>query len=429
MSPPREGKTGWLASVLFGYPGPVVSTTTKADVFMLTSGIRALRGRVHVFNPQGIGGVASTFRWNPIEGCQEPATAIRRADAFAVAISMKGVEEGSFWGDKARDHLRAFFHAAALAGLSFADVARWVLTRQGDEAEQILHAHGKVLWAAVLAELRGEATKTIDTIYMTMSRALTFFNDPQLAAAVLPAAGEGLDIARFLHGRETLYLIAESRGEDSPLAPLFACLTDEIHHAACLLGSQARAGRLDPPMLMALDEVTQICPVPLPEWTADSGGKGIQIIAVAHGVAQLRARWGPDGAQKILDTCNTKLFLPGVSDPDTLRMVSEIAGEAGLREAGQDVRFRHPIMAPAMIRQLPPWFALVVRRGLAPVIVRLRVAWKDRRYKAARRAGRAVAVLPPAPDPPGYGPGPFWPPPGPGPGMPGPYGHLAWDDD
>ena len=54
---------------------------------------------------------------------------------------------------------------------------------------------------------------------------------------------------------------------------------------------------------MALDEITQTCPVPLPTWLADSGGKGIQIIPVAHGEAQLRTRWGKDGAQVVLDTC------------------------------------------------------------------------------------------------------------------------------
>src|ERR1022692_4689905 len=42
--PPRGGKTGWLASVILHYPGPVLSTTTKHDVFELTSGIRARRG-------------------------------------------------------------------------------------------------------------------------------------------------------------------------------------------------------------------------------------------------------------------------------------------------------------------------------------------------------------------------------------------------
>ena len=89
-SPPRGGKTGWLASVILRYPGPVLSTTTKHDVFELTSGIRARRGPVHVFNPQGVGDVPSTFRWNPLDGCPDPATAIRRADAFAQSVSQQG---------------------------------------------------------------------------------------------------------------------------------------------------------------------------------------------------------------------------------------------------------------------------------------------------------------------------------------------------
>jgi TraM recognition site of TraD and TraG len=52
---------------------------------------------------------------------------------------------------------------------------------------------------------------------------------------------------------------------------------------------------------MALDEIVQTCPVPV--WLADSGGKGIQLIPVAHGEAQLRTRWRQDGAQVVLDTC------------------------------------------------------------------------------------------------------------------------------
>ena len=115
FSPPRGGKTGWLARVILHYPGPVLSTTTKHDVFALTSGIRAERGPVQVFNPQGVGGVPSTFRWNPLDGCENPAVAIRRADAFAGAVSQKGVEDASFWAAKASDYLRGYFHAAALA--------------------------------------------------------------------------------------------------------------------------------------------------------------------------------------------------------------------------------------------------------------------------------------------------------------------------
>ena len=94
MAPPRTYKTAFLADVIMEYPGPVIATTTKADIYTLTSAVRAGIGPVHVFNPQHIGGVPSTFCWDPVDGCEDPATAIRRADAFAFAVSQNGVEDG-----------------------------------------------------------------------------------------------------------------------------------------------------------------------------------------------------------------------------------------------------------------------------------------------------------------------------------------------
>ena len=65
MAPPRTYKTAFLADVILRYPGPVIATTTKADIYRLTSAVRAQRGRVHVFNPQHIGGVAVDLLLGP----------------------------------------------------------------------------------------------------------------------------------------------------------------------------------------------------------------------------------------------------------------------------------------------------------------------------------------------------------------------------
>jgi len=121
----------------------------------------------------------------------------------------------------------------------------------------------------------------------------------------------------------------------------------------------------------------QTCPVPLPAWLADSGGKGIQLIPVTHGEAQLRSRWQQDGAQVVLDTCGVKVWLPGISDTGTLKMASDLCGQAALRERGQRHHTRHEAMTPDMIRQLPAGHALIIRGGYAPVIACLGAAWKD----------------------------------------------------
>jgi type IV secretory pathway TraG/TraD family ATPase VirD4 len=243
-------------------------------------------------------------------------------------------------------------------------------------------------------------------------------DDPALARSVLPATGAGVDIEAFLADWGTLYLIAESEHDDSPVAPLFAAMAGEIHYVAAQAGQAMSGGRLDPPLLMALDEIVQVCPVPVPAWLADSGGKGIQLIPVAHGEAQLRTRWGKDGAQVVLDTCGVKVWLPGITDTATLKMASELCGQASFTERvrlrGRDGvrsehrRVWHDVMTPDMVRQLPKGHGLVIRGSHAPVIARLAVAWKDPVYKAARRAGTAVAQLPPVLEPVAQS-GPLWP--------------------
>jgi type IV secretory pathway TraG/TraD family ATPase VirD4 len=401
LAPPRTGKTALLARIIMRHPGPVVSTTTKHDVFLLTSGLRERRaGRVHVFNPQCIGGAEapSTFRWNPVNGCTEQAVAIRRADAFARAVSQKGMEDGSFWSAKASDYLRAYFHAAALVGGDMRLVARWVGGAEPEDPESILRASGAEQWAVQLAELRGEAQKTAGTIRMTMSRAVACVTDPALMLSVLPGPGEGFDFATFLANRETLYLIAEAQGDDSPVAPLFACFCSELHYAAALIGQASPGARLDPPLLMALDEVCQVCPVPLPSWLADSGGKGITIAAVGHGIAQFASRYNDHGARVIQDTCGVTVMLPGITDPATLEHASKLCGQAAYVEHGQEHHSRHDVMTPDMIRALPPWRALIIRAGCAsPVVAKLARAWRAREYKRARRQGWAVARIAAAP--------------------------------
>ena len=400
MAPPRTGKSGLLARIVLRYRGPVVATTTKADVFTLTSGIRSLSGPVEVFNPQGIGGVPSTFRWNPVQGCADEATAIRRADGFANAVGMSGTEDASFWVGKASSYLRALLHAAALVGGDMRLVAGWALGSAHD-AEQILAEASAGQWALELAELRGEAYKTAATVRMVLTRALSFMTDPALARSVLPGDGSRFDIEAFLRDSGTLYLIAASDHDDSPVAPLFAVMAGEIHHAAVQLGQASPGQRLDPPLLFALDEVTQICPVPLPSWLADSGGKGVQLIPVSHGEAQLRTRWGSDGAQVVLDTCGVKVWLPGITDTATLRMAGELCGQASFTERvryggwarSEERGVWHDVLTPDMIRQMPSGHALIVRGGYTPVIARLGAAWRDPTYRAARRRGATRASL------------------------------------
>lgn len=397
FGPPRSGKTQFLARIILRYPGSVVSTTTKPDIFRATSGIRGCRGRpVVVFNPQRLGGreVASTIRWDPIPGCQDPTVATRRALAMCEAVSTEDTEGGSFWTEQAGNQLRALFCAAALAGYDFSRVVSWILTGHTRDAERILREHGHEQWAATVGLMHGKAERTTATIRLVLSTTVAFFTDPAMAECVLPGQGPGFDIEGFLRSGGTLYLIGESRGKTSPIAPLFAGLVTEIHWQATQMAAGMPGGRLDPPVLFCLDEVTQIVPIPLPSILADSGGRGIQIITACHGLSQLQERWGEHGAQAVIDTTNLVL-LGNIKDDGLLEKVSKLAGPATFRERGEAGKHvEHPAAPPELIRQLPRGRALILASG-PPVIAKLPRVRRDLRYLLTfPRAARVFPVIP-----------------------------------
>ena len=123
---------------------------------------------------------------------------------------------------------------------------------------------------------------------------------------------------------------------------------------------------------ISLDEVTQICPVPLPFWLSDSGGKGIQVIALVHGEGRAgRRNWRAKQPPGVLDSSSVKVFLPASPMSPPCKPPAPCAGAGVLEDPRQEHATRHDVATPDMIRQLPAGFALVIRGGCAPVIARL----------------------------------------------------------
>lgn len=380
FAPPRIGKTAILGDRILSHPGPCLVTSTRGDLYQYTAELRSKLGPIHVFNPQGVGSLPSTFSWDVVSGCDDAATAMRRAAALTGSIdSAGGSSDMDFWVDKSAAALAALLHAAAFLSESIITVYAWC-NRMGDQkAAEVLATHPKAsrALASTLGEIAGSG-KTADSIRVTMSRALSWVAIPAIARAVTPGPGEGFGIAEFIGDNGTLYMIA-SDTENSPIAPLFRAFASEVHYIAGLIGSKTSYGKLVPSMFMALDEVTQICPVDLPGWLSDSAGKGILITSVCHSMGQLRERWGEAGANTIWATSGVKVFLGGISDAETLDWVSTLCGSIKIQ--GEDKLENCRILPPEVLRELADWRALIMRMNLRPVVVKIRPVWKRRDYR------------------------------------------------
>lgn len=110
---PRTGKSGEMADHIADAPGAVIATSTRLDLLQTVGPLRAARGPVYVFNPSGLGGVASSVAFDPLTGCAVPATAYARAEDLLGADA--GDAEREYWTSQARRVLSGLLHAAALA--------------------------------------------------------------------------------------------------------------------------------------------------------------------------------------------------------------------------------------------------------------------------------------------------------------------------
>jgi type IV secretion system protein VirD4 len=402
---PRIGKTGELAGRILDAPGVVIATSTRTDLINLTAACRAWIGPVYVFNPSGVAGAVSSVTFDPLAGCADPATATyRAADLLAGTSSPGSGGDREFWTDQARRVLAALLHAAALGGVTMHDVLAWVAAPDAAAAEiqQYLRRSSQPAYVSDALQFLETNDRTRSSICATVMPALGWLSDATATAAAGITTGTGpavagLDVETLLAERGTVYMLG---AEDARTAPLVTAFTGHVAREARRLAGMRPGGRLDPPLTLVLDEAALICPVPLDNWTADMGGRGVPIHVCAQSRAQLRQRWGDVGAAAILNNAATLLIFGGVKDDDDLTAYSLLTGErdedvltldADGRLTGTTSR-RVPVLSPAQIAQLPAGRVLIIRRGMPPAIGRVRMAWRRHDVRAARRAAWRTAL-------------------------------------
>ncbi|CAL8898176.1 hypothetical protein KVA01_08540 [Kocuria varians] len=392
---PRSGKGLFLViPAILDAPAAVVTTSTRPD--NVTACLRARRriGPVAVFDPQHLaGGLPAGLRWSPIRGCESPQTAMIRAAGLASAtgLSAGGVEGGDFWEGKTKAALQALLHAAALDGRSPAELFRWTLDpTSAADAVAILTNHPQAAtgWADSLASMLDADPRTRDSIWQGVSLSLAALADPRVLEAVSPADGEEFDPEAFIQQRGTLFLLATGAGAGNSAA-LVAALVEDLVETARRLAARSTGARLDPPMLLALDEIGNLSPLPsLPTLMSEGGGSGITTLAVLQSLAQARDKWNEHQAGAIWDSSIVKILLGGASNSRDLQDLSTLIGERdeltdsttvgdyGSRSNQRSVR-RVAILPPDQIRRLPFGTAVTLLRSAPPIITDLR-GWPDR---------------------------------------------------
>jgi len=394
VGPTQSGKTSGIAiPAILEWDGPIVATSVKTDLVEATSVWRERRGRVFVFDPVGVSD-SPRASWSPL---LEATTWIgaKRAAAGLCSVQRdagRSPEDAAFWGALAQKLLAPMLLAASSTGATMQDVVSWVDTGAAGTVLDALEGIGakEALEAAQASFSREE--RQLSSVYATAEAAVAAFGDETDGG---PEDVKVIDVpGLFSGGSDTLYLVAPSHDQER-LRPAFVallrCVLEEGFTRA------TRHGKLDPPLLVVLDEAANIAPPSnLDALASTAASHGIQLVTVFQDFAQIEARYGQRAAT-VVNNHRAKLICSGIADPATLDHISRLIGDArhGVESVTVDM---HGVtsttfgeggdrrLAPASsIRRLDPGEAILLYGHLPPARVSLRNAYRDRDLRRISR--------------------------------------------
>ncbi len=395
FGPTQSYKSAGLAiPALLEWQGPAVASSTKTDLLAATIRRRERAGEVMVFDPFGLS-PTSTASWTPLRAAATWDGALSTAMRMSAGgeVDTSTVTGGSYWQAAAEQRLAPLLWAAARTDAGIGAVVRWAYGQGDSELPAILQAllHGaaderaradaQAAYDAHVAfeQLAGDTRSSIESNVQVLLRA---YRSTRVQAS---AARAEITPERLLSAHATLYLIGDSH-RSKLLRPIFLALLSEVidhaYHEATW-----RGGRLREPLLLCLDELGNVAPLPnLAEIASTASSHNIQLVSIFHDLAQARGRYGEQTLTAI-NNHRARMLLPGVADLDTLRYFSELLGDQHIPDPGSGPRQpapprqRRALAAPEQLRQLPAGHALLIYGRLAPTRIRLRPYFQDRRLR------------------------------------------------
>lgn len=332
LGPPRSGKTSSLIipNVLCAN-GAVVATSTKSDVLDATMAARSHVGTCHLFDPTASvpdrSGV-HRLRWSPLPECTSWRTALATARSLVVVGtpdggSGHGSGTGSHWTERAQALLAPLLHAAALQGEDMRTVLGWVDRHRAMPAQQILSDADAGIARDLLDGIVTTDDRELSGIWSTASGALGGFRSEEALAAT---CDPDFDPRAFVGSTDTVYIAAPAHHQ-ALVAPLVVGFLDDIRRATY---ERAALHRDAPPVVLALDELANIAPLPdLPSMISEGGGQGLVTLACFQDLSQARHRW-PTQADGFPSLFGTTVVLPGIGDVRTLEALSVLSGDGEL---------------------------------------------------------------------------------------------------
>jgi type IV secretion system protein VirD4 len=412
FGPSGSGKTtGFAEPAIVEHDGPGLVLSMKMDLAANTIEIRdrIAGGRALVYDPTHATSLPDKYRcaWSPLARCQTWSGAKRMASWLtSVGTGLVGADD-KFWRDNAALLLEpALFVFANTQDATMRDVVGWIQTTAGDEMND--------RWARALAAVQSELSarddddakalqsslkmaadqmngilawdeRTLGSTRTTALNTLKAYTDPDLLDCT---AAQSVNISALLDGPNTLYLAAPA-SEQELMRPVLAAMVKDVLHEAFARANRNLTGALNEPLLVVLDEVANIAPIPdLDVLASTCRSHAINLVTLTQSYSQLVDRWSGPRARTIFDNHTAKVLLRGSTDAELLQQFRRLVGERVERRTTRSRNDRGQVSTSEQLRDrslalehelrsLDIGTGMVLYGANEPALVKLRPFYSD----------------------------------------------------
>jgi type IV secretion system protein VirD4 len=395
LGPTQSQKTSGLAiPAVLEWDGPVLAAGVKPDLIRSTIGRRWQKGEVFIYDPAGATGMEANT-WSPLPRCETWEGAYRMALSLVNAghlTSRAGADAEAIPGATA-NLLASMLLAAAISGRSMSDVLRWGQRQDRAEITAAINVANEPAAADAFESIWSLAEQRRGQVYSQVLGVIAAYTDPTVKEA---SVGTRFTAERLLDGVANTAYVSLPAHEQRRLGPLTVALVQDVVELA-FERSRDRGAPIDPALLVVLDDAASSAPLPqLDVYAASAGGHGVQLVSVFRHQSQMRARYD-ERAVAVFANHQAKVILSGVTDPETLALLSHLLGDETIRQlatpaalakaakdgGGGEASARSRGASPAdALGWISPGHGVLLYGHIPPAPITLRPWFRDRQLQA-----------------------------------------------
>jgi type IV secretion system protein VirD4 len=330
LGPTQSQKTSGLAiPAVLEWDGPVLAACVKPDLIRSTIGRRWQKGEVFLYDPAGATGMEANT-WSPLPRCETWEGAYRMALALVNAsrLTSRADREVEAIPGAGTNLLAAMLLAAAISGRSMSDVLRWGQRQDRAEITAAINVANEPAAADAFESIWSQSEQRRSQVYAQVLGVIAAYTDPTVKEA---SAGTRFTAERLLDGLANTAYVNLPAHEQRRLGPLTVALVQDVIELA-FERSRNRGAPIDPALLVVLDDAASSAALPqLDVYAASAGGYGVQLVTTFRHLSQMRARYD-DRAEAVFANHKAKVILSGVTDGETLTVLSHLLGDETIRQ-------------------------------------------------------------------------------------------------